>query len=60
MSYSNNPLLPKARGQAVRLVVEQKLPLAVAARKSGIHRSTLWRWCRAWELERLLPSKNLA
>lgn len=58
MSYSNNPLLPKARGQAVRLVVEQKLPLAVAARKSGIHRSTLWRWCRAWELENTVQLEN--
>lgn len=49
MSYSNNPLLPKARAQAVRLVVEDKLPIAVAARKSGIHRTTLWRWYKRWE-----------
>ena len=49
MSYSSNPLLPKARAQAVRLVVEQKLPLSVAARKSGIHRTTLWRWYKRWE-----------
>lgn len=48
MSYSSNPLLPKARAEAVRLVIEHKLPLAVAARKSGIHRTTLWRWIRAW------------
>lgn len=48
MSYSNNPLLPKARAEAVRLVVEQRVPLTVAARKSGIHRSTLWRWRRRW------------
>lgn len=48
MSYSSNPLLPKARAQAVRLVVEDKLPLAVAARKSGVHRSTLWRWHKQW------------
>jgi hypothetical protein len=48
MSYSSNPLLPKARAQAVRLVIENKLPLTVAARKSGIHRTTLWRWIRAW------------
>lgn len=48
MSYSNNPLLPKARAQAVRLVIADKLPIAVAARKSGIHRSTLWRWLRVW------------
>jgi len=48
MSYSNNPLLPKARADAVRLLVEKQLPVAVAARKSGIHRTTLWRWHRQW------------
>lgn len=48
MSYSSNPLLPKARAEAVRLVIEQHMPIAVAARKSGIHRSTLWRWINAW------------
>lgn len=48
MSYSNNPLLPKARADAVRLLVEQQLSVAVAARRSGIHRSTLWRWYRKW------------
>ena len=50
MSYSSNPLLPKARAQAVRLVVEDHLPIAVAARKSGIHRTTLWRWYKRWEM----------
>ncbi len=49
MSYSNNPLLPKARADAVRLVVEDHLPVSVAARKSGVHRATLWRWLRIWE-----------
>lgn len=49
MGYSSNPLLPKARAAAVRLVVENKLPIAVAARKSGIHRVTLWRWKRKWD-----------
>jgi len=48
MSYSNNPLLPKARADALRLVIEQGLPLTIAARKSGIHRSSLWRWKRKW------------
>lgn len=48
MSYSSNPLLPKARADAVRLLVEQQLPVAVAARKSGINRSTLWRWKQRW------------
>ena len=48
MSYSSNPLLPKARAEAVRLVVEDHMPLTIAARKSGIHRTTLWRWYKRW------------
>lgn len=48
MGYSSNPLLPKARGEAVRLVVEQHLPAGVAARKSGVHRTTIWRWIQQW------------
>jgi putative transposase len=49
MSYSSNPLLPKARADAVRLLVLERLPVTVAARKSGIHRTTLWRWKRRWD-----------
>jgi len=49
MSYSNNPLLPKARAEAVRLVVEHKMSISVAARRSGVHRTTLWRWYKQWE-----------
>jgi putative transposase len=48
MAYSSNPLLPKARADAVRLVVEDHLPVVIAARKSGVHRVTLWRWLRTW------------
>jgi len=50
MSYSSNPLLPKARADAVRLLVLERLPVAVAARKSGIHRATLWRWHKQWQV----------
>ena len=46
MSYSNNPLLPKARRLAVTLVLKEGLSVAVAARRCGIHRSTLHRWLR--------------
>lgn len=48
MSYSNNPLLPKARADAVRLVAERHLPICIAARKSGVYRTTIWRWYRRW------------
>ena len=59
MSYSNNPLLPKARADALRLVIEQGLPLGIAARKSGIDRSTLWRWkCKWLELNQNVEFSN--
>ena len=59
MSYSSNPLLPKARASAVRLVVEDHLPIVVAARKSGIHRVTLWRWYKQWlELNKNVQFSN--
>ena len=49
MSYSSNPLLPKARVWAINLVIQEGLPTSVAARKAGIHRTTLWRWLRRWQ-----------
>ncbi|HMR73427.1 MAG TPA: integrase core domain-containing protein [Candidatus Saccharibacteria bacterium] len=49
MAYSINPNLPRARAAAMRLLVEDQLPLAVVARKCGVHRSTIWRWKRKWE-----------
>lgn len=53
MAYSSNPLLPKARRQAVNLVLKEGLTQAQAARKVGVHRSTICRWlkkCKALEL----------
>ena len=49
MAYSTNPNLPKARATALRLLVEDQVPLVVVARKCGVHRSTVWRWKRKWE-----------
>lgn len=46
MSYSNNPYAPKARRLAVNLVVKEGLSVAEAARRSGVHRTTLHRWIR--------------
>lgn len=46
MAYSNNPLLPKARRLAVNLVLKQGLTQAQAARKVGVHRSTIYRWIK--------------
>lgn len=50
MAYSTNPNLPKARATALRLLVEDQIPLVVVARKCGVHRSTIWRWKRKWEV----------
>ena len=44
MSYSNSPLLPKARRQAVNLVLKEGFRVSTAARRTGVHRSTLYRW----------------
>jgi transposase InsO family protein len=49
MSYSNNPLLPKARIWAVNLVLVDGLSISQAAQRAAIHRSTLWRWLQRWE-----------
>jgi transposase InsO family protein len=49
MAYSSNPLLPKARRFAVNLVIREGLSVSVAARRSGINRSTLYRWMRRAE-----------
>lgn len=48
MAYSINPNLPKARGNSVALVIRDGLSRSVAARKSGVHRVTLWRWVNKW------------
>lgn len=49
MAYSTNPNLPKARATALKLHLAEGLPLSVAARKCGIHRTTLWRWKQKWQ-----------
>ena len=49
MAYSINSNLPKARATAMRLLVEDQLPLLVVARKCGVNRTTIWRWKRKWD-----------
>ena len=59
MAYSTNPNLPRARATAMRLLIEDQLPLLVVARKCGVHRSTIWRWKRKWdELNRNVQLTN--
>lgn len=50
MAYSTNPNLPRARAAALKLLLVEQLPLGLVARKCGVHRSTVWRWRRKWEL----------
>lgn len=49
MAYSTNPNLPKARALAMRLLVQEQLPLQVVANRYGVNRSTIWRWKRKWD-----------
>ena len=49
MAYSINPNLVNARRIALLLILEDKLPLNVVARKCGVNRSTLWRWLKKWQ-----------
>lgn len=50
MAYSTNPNLPKARAIAMQLLVCEQLPVVVVANKCGVHRSTIWRWKRKWDV----------
>jgi transposase InsO family protein len=59
MAYSTNPNLPRARALALKLLMETALPTQVVANKSGVHRSTLWRWKTKWlELNQNVQLEN--
>ncbi len=49
MAYSINPNIPKARAIAMKLLVEEGLPLQTVANKCGVHRTTIWRWKCKWD-----------
>ncbi|MCA1806521.1 MAG: hypothetical protein LC687_01460, partial [Actinobacteria bacterium] len=48
MAYSINPYIPKARAMAMKLLLIEQQPLSIVACKSGVHRSTIWRWKQKW------------
>lgn len=50
MAYSTNPNLPKARAIAMQLLLRDQLPIQVVANRSGVHRSTIYRWKRKWDV----------
>jgi transposase InsO family protein len=49
MAYSINPNLPKARALALKLLINEGLPLQIVANKCGVHRSTIYRWKLKWD-----------
>ncbi len=50
MAYSNNPNLPKARALAMQLIVRERVPACIVARRCGVSRSTIWRWKKKWDV----------
>ena len=48
MAYSTNPNLIKARKEVLLAVISHRLPICTAARRFGIHRTTIWRWVKRW------------
>ena len=48
MAYSINPNLPKARALALKLLINDALPLQMVANRCGVHRSTVYRWRLKW------------
>ena len=50
MAYSTNPNLPRARAIALQLLIREGLPPQVVANRCGVHRSTIWRWKRKWDI----------
>lgn len=48
MSYSTNPGLAKARGNAMRELIYEGRDTNVVARRYGVNRTTIWRWKNKW------------
>lgn len=61
MAYSTNPNLPKARAFALKSLLIDDLPLCIVANRCGVHRTTIWRWKRKWNVlnkDRQLDNPN--
>jgi transposase len=59
MSYNTSPYAPKARRQAIDLVLRQGLTQAEAARRTGVHRSTIGKWLKKAEVLELRWNANI-
>lgn len=63
MAYSTNIYVPKVRRHAVNLVLFEGWSCERAARHVGVHRSTVWRWCRrpeASDRRKLISTRSSA
>lgn len=50
MAYSINLYLPKARAFAMQLLIREQLPVQTVANRCRVHRSTIYRWKRKWDV----------
>lgn len=48
MPYCTGKNIEKSRGNAMKMLVIDKKPVATVANHFGIHRSTVWRWHQKW------------
>lgn len=51
MSYCTGKNIEIARGRAMKLLIVEKIPVAVVADRFGVNRSTIWRWHQKWKLQ---------
>ena len=49
MAYNTNSSAPKARGDAMKLLIKEQLLVGVVALRLGVNRSTIWRWLKKWQ-----------
>ena len=58
MSYSINPNIEKARGNALKELIIEEKKLTVVARRYGVHRTTVYRWLIKWKALNHIEFKN--
>ena len=58
MSYSTNPNLEKARGNAMKELILEEKKITIVARRYGVHRTTIYRWYRRWQHQNQIDLKR--
>lgn len=51
MAYCTSPYAAKARGTAVKALILEHKSNKDVARQAGVHRVTIWRWKKKWEVQ---------